>query len=783
MKLARRLLLRTILAAALLILAAGLILPRLNADRFGQRVKASLEEALGRQVEIGKVRLDLFNGPGFSVDTVVIHDDPAVSLEPFAYVETLEARISFLSIWAGRLRFSSLRLSSPSINLTRRESGPWNFVHLLERSHAAHAATSSFGLPAIQIRDGRINLKLGTMKSVFYLSDARVDITPPDSSGGEWRVRFEGAPARNDHPTRSFGQFTARGRWRPGGPIDASVELEPSSLSDLVRLVHGHDVGVHGLVALRLRLTGPPTSVSVNGRAELSDVHRWDLLAPHTGAWPLDVAGTLDLPAQNLVVHSATSEGAPLPIALEFRLTNYLRQPRWAALVRLDHFPAAPLPEVARHMGLPLPAEVALAGTLTGGVGYSPETGVQGAITGEQLAVTLPDSPPVSVDRAQVQLTGGTARLERTAFTSAGASAAIQADYDWRRRALRASIVSSGMPLSEPSPAAERLLGPVPLLGECRTGAWKGEVDYTYDGGAAAGAWTGAFQLTDAVFELAGLAEPVELDSARVAIREDGVVVDRMRGRAGSVEFAGEYRRAAAADAVPQLRLNIPKLDSAELEKLFLPALRRDESLFARALRLGRSRRVPDWLAGRRADAAVEIGALALGEAGLEGVKARVRWDGPALEASDLSARFGDGSVAGRLTANLRRSLPSYRLNGRFRNVRWSGGRWDGRGTLQTSGTGPDLLRNLRFDGAFKGHSLALGADAGEATAISGSCVFTMTTGLPSLVFSDLAMTVGEASYKGQGSTGPDGRVHLDFTDGQRSLRLTGTLSPLALVR
>src|ERR1035441_10015961 len=49
-----------------------------HADRFGQRLQASLGRSLGRQVEIGKVHFSLFKGPGFSVDSVTIYEDPAI---------------------------------------------------------------------------------------------------------------------------------------------------------------------------------------------------------------------------------------------------------------------------------------------------------------------------------------------------------------------------------------------------------------------------------------------------------------------------------------------------------------------------------------------------------------------------------------------------------------------------------------------------------------------------------------------------------------------------------
>ena len=66
---------------------AGFLAPAFTADQYGHRLQDSLERALGRHVEIGKVHFSLFKGPGFSVDNVTIHEDPAIGIEPVAYIE------------------------------------------------------------------------------------------------------------------------------------------------------------------------------------------------------------------------------------------------------------------------------------------------------------------------------------------------------------------------------------------------------------------------------------------------------------------------------------------------------------------------------------------------------------------------------------------------------------------------------------------------------------------------------------------------------------------------
>ena len=176
-------------------------------------------------------------------------------------------------------------------------------------------------------------------------------------------------------------------------------------------------------------------------------------------------------------------------------------------------------------------------------------------------------------------------------------------------------------------------------------------------------------------------------------------------------------------------------------------------------------------------EAAIEIGSLVVKDLPIENVHARVLWDGASLEATDLTARLNEGSIAARFTANLRRSEPAYHVNMRFRDLTWMGGAWTGRSLLQTSGTGLELMQNLRLEGSFKARSVSLAADT-EAKDVSGSYAFTMARGLPVLRFSDVLITLGDTSFKGRGATGPDGRVYFNLSDGQTQIRLNATLSP-----
>src|ERR1700728_870328 len=116
---------RCLLIGALGVVAIGLAAPKISANRFRPRIQAALEAALNRPVHLGAVHLNLFTGPGFTVDDVQIDDDPAAGIEPFAHVEHMQARIRWTSLFTGNLTFSSLRLDTPNVNVVKIPSGPW----------------------------------------------------------------------------------------------------------------------------------------------------------------------------------------------------------------------------------------------------------------------------------------------------------------------------------------------------------------------------------------------------------------------------------------------------------------------------------------------------------------------------------------------------------------------------------------------------------------------------------------------------------------------------------
>ena len=724
--------------ALALLLVAGIAAPYLSGDRFAPRIRAALERALGRKVELGAVHFSLFAGPGFSVDNVVIHENPAIGIEPIAYVGSLEAVPRLTSMFGGHLEFASIRLDDAIINVVKTggpsEPGRWNFEPLLNRSVIR-------AIPELHVRSGRINFKFGDTKSVFYLTNTDLDIAPPSHGAATWNAEFTGEPARTDKPAHGFGEFIARGRWTQTGVgrLDLDVRLEKGAIGEIVALVHGFDAGIHGTVAARMHL-----------------------------------AGRLNVPAQTIEMESSTAGGETLPLAVRFRCSDYLSQPRWGVALNWNRFPAGPVLDLARHMGADLPANLNMTGSLDGVLGYSGQGSLEGVLDFHDTSIAIPDSPPIRSKQARLVFDGGHAKLAPAVVrTVQDETAQLEADYDWKAQSLDLTISTDAMRLE--SLRAQAALAAIPWLEQVSSGSWKGQLRYQM--AAAKTGWSGAIDLEDANFPLPGLAEPLAVESATAHIDGARVTLDRIHAQAGKIAVQGEYRYEPQMARPHRLRIRIAEADLAELERLLMPTLRHSRGLIARALSLGRAT-LPEWLAERHLDAIVQIGSLQLGGAEARDVQTHLIWDAAKAEFADIRASVDGGRVTGVLAVGLRGGRPTYRLQARAKGVAWKSGKVDAETVLESSGTGVELLAGLHSTGTFVARGLEMDAlpDLGD---VSGAYDLRWARMAPLVRFTDLQMVSGEDTYTGQGATQADGRLVFLLTSGSKEMRVSGTLAEL----
>ncbi len=768
---------RLILFATLLLLFADWYVRRISAARFEAPIRAALEDALGRKVRMGQVTFQLLPMPGFTIDNVYVADDPTVGPEFTAYIGTLRARPTFSALFGGPLGFASVDLEETSINLTRIdkvESGVrWNFSSLLrDASHPKSLAA----FPAIHMIEGRVNFKFGDTKSIFYLLDTDVDLWPPARSNGPWTLSMRGQPARTDRPARGFGWFTARGEWRPGdGAITVDVKLEKSELGDMITLFEGHESGLHGHIQGDAHLAGPMTRVGIAGRVMLDDVHGWNQTPPGGNPLPLAVGGAIDALGQTIEIR-ATTGGQQPPIDLRYRVSDYLARPRWAVTAIFSKLPMPPVIELARNLGLNIPADLKFDGTAQGAVGYSMPQGVprmDGAVRVTDSTLAVAETPPLKIPNADVQFAGSQITLAPAAIANdMNETATLQASYDTASQMFEASLASEGMSIA--SLRRQTSIAGVPLLGQATQGMWSGNLHYS----SQLPAWSGAIQLKNADIPVEALAQPLHLIAADAAIDGAGVVIRHLSLTVGGIAAQGEYRYEAAAPRPHRFRINVARADGAALEKLLAPTLRHGNLLnYALGLISGTPGTVPEpaWMQTMGADGTVQVAALNLGGRSFTNLKTRVLWDGDEVRLSGLQGQGMDAAFAGLATVDLAQREPRYVISGKVAGLPWRAGAMEAEGTLSTSGTGLDLLRNMTAVGSFRGRDIDL-TPLDTYETVDGCFEWSWDARNPKLKLTELTMTSGGATWMGSAEMQDGGQLVLRVSDGTKQIQASGAL-------
>jgi hypothetical protein len=825
---------RFLIIAGIVVIAGG-VAPFLPLPFLRPGIEQALARRLGRRVDIDQVSLSLFGGPGFSLSGVIIHEDPRAGIEPFAYAQSVDARVDLLGLLAGRRGFSSLRFGDATLNLVRTRAGEWNFQYLL------NARLSD--VPSIHLRGARMNLKFGQTKSVLYFDDADLDISPGDQ--GSLDLRFSGAPARTDRSAQDFGHLFVRASWIPASadrPLNVKVEWEPSSLDGLAKLFGRSWFDLQGQVSLNAQLAGTPSHLAVTGEVQLDEGRRSDFLPSREGKWDLPYRGTLDLMAEKLELESilnanasnatppnANADANVPPFAARLEAGDLLTSPQWRASVEFNEAPLATVADAARRVGAPLPAKLSAEGMVSGHLQYEAESGLTGNLEAREAALAMPDSPVVRSISVPITIAAQTISFGPCAVSlhekvpdqkaaeksdekpGEGQSAQVEASYKFDgSAAAEFKITTRGMDLG-----GLRTFASVPLLGQATVDAsvhdraapdrrakatWRGTIYYQRSGryqsaGAEEGAWTGDYSVENARIAVDGIADPVRILSANISAGAGRLAVTKMKAKAGDIAFTGEYRWDSKAgnasskdsqagdfkaDRPHKFKLQIGEATMAELDRLFKPTLVRGGGFIERTLRLGSASPAPDWLAQRKAEGTVTIAALIAGDHKLAVDSARVVWDGASVRLSAIDGHMLDSNaegatLKGELNVDLSEGAPQYRLTGKVGGVPYNGGRLDFEGRIEAAGDGPPLLASLRATGTLNGRSIAFSPDA-DFRNVSGHFQASLQGTSPRWKFTDLEVTQGSDVYLGEGAAQADGKIVLDLMNRGKQFRYTGSL-------
>jgi len=316
---------RLALVLAVLFAARGGASLVLRTRRVHDALRARLERAFARPVEVGRFDVSLWSGPRLEAHYVTVGDDPQFGYEFLLRADQLSAAPDWPALLRGRLLFYRFSFDRPSLNLVRAADGRWNLVTWA--AALPNFAAASGGQPAfassgagrveeVVVSNARINFKRGADKLPFALVGVNGRLSP--SRDGRWSIALDAQPFRAGVTLQDAGtlRFTgllpqavssasAAGAATGTPPAEFSLEWRRVSLSDALRLFSGGDFGVRGSLEASLIGRGPRPARAADasqpsrgadsgggtraageapgaawkfsGTLRLADVHRWDL--------------------------------------------------------------------------------------------------------------------------------------------------------------------------------------------------------------------------------------------------------------------------------------------------------------------------------------------------------------------------------------------------------------------------------------------------------------------------------------------------------------------------
>lgn len=772
---------RVLLATPILTVASVFAAPYFRADQYKAQIQQNLERVLGRRVDLqGEARFQLYPLPGVSLSRVVIHELPALGLEPIAYLDypgsSLDVSLSPLALIMGRVKVTGVRLVAPSLNLTKSNNGQWTFQPLIDKAMGEGRA-AGFDLDAIEVQGARLNFKIGDVKSVFYLADTDLRIEADSGNANRYGMIIEGDPARTDRTSSSFGRLTGRGmlsfgRGKEESRIDLSVSIDRTPLAEIVSALQGRGIGLGGFVASQAKLSGPLSQVKIEGTLQLAEADRFRWLLPRAASGRgRDFTGTLDWPGQELRLRTVDQDPAASPVSLRLRAFDLFRQPRWAMLLGIDKAPLGSVRALAGELALTLPAETPLEGALSGVMGYSSLHGAHGQLAMAQASVAVPAQPaPVTVNEARVIVDGLQWRVPAAEIRlSERESVTVESLVDMASGRRELTAATAGLDVEQSRAIWRQLAGADPLFFDrCQQGRWAGTLRYSQESASAPPGWAGDLRVTGAVCSVEGLVDPVRVQSAQVNVKGAAMAARRVAARVGDLAVTGEMDYDPARRRPVRLRLSTPAASLAAIERLLLPALRRDAGFISRTL--GRRVPVPEWLARRRAEAVLAVGAL---DQRLEAIEARLLWDGTQIDIPEWKASAWRGAAKGRAHISLDAAEPVYSGSITLTDAAWREGRASAEAAWETTGVGGvRLLAALKAQGTFQTKGAVLAEPDAALDTITGQ--FVWAAGRLQLNGAQWTTAAGE-SFEGQGSAAADGKLMLDPAGG-RGARVTGRL-------
>ena len=326
-------------------------------------------------MDVGSVHVRILP-PGFDLENLVVHDDPAFSPEPVLRAQEVTAAVRFLPLFRGHIEVSRLSLIEPSVNLVRNSDGHWNLESLLEHARqtpvAPTSASRSIGRPAfpyIEADRGRINFKLGSEKKSVALTDA--DFSLWQDSDVSWGVRLKAQPMRTDLNLSDTGLLRMNGTWQRADslrntPVLFSIQWEKAQLGQVTKFLSGQDRGWRATVRVNANVSGTPGDLLIDSQLSLQDFRRYDIVADSDLTLRTRCTShysSIDRGFHDVSCVTPVGDGS---LSVTGNVARILAPAQYALTLRAEKLPMLALLTLARRAKADLPSDLQATGTLDG---------------------------------------------------------------------------------------------------------------------------------------------------------------------------------------------------------------------------------------------------------------------------------------------------------------------------------------------------------------------------------------------------------------------------------
>jgi AsmA protein len=279
---------RFLFIALLAVLLLAFLPPLINLGRYQRSVATSIGNSLGRPVHLDRISLTLLPLPGFTIQNLVVGEDPAFGTEPIIRANSVHVTLRISSLWRRHMEFSTISFSEPSINLVHAADGRWNIEGVLlqaSRIETAPTAQRHAGpaprFPYIEATGARLNFKQSQEKLPFSLVDSDFALWLPDPH--QWHFRLRAHPTRTDRNVSDTGTIDIESTLSPGPSLrQVALNLQgqwhDAPLGEASRVLFGRDAGWRGQMNLAANIRGTFGDSAVTTHLTLMDARPADFV-------------------------------------------------------------------------------------------------------------------------------------------------------------------------------------------------------------------------------------------------------------------------------------------------------------------------------------------------------------------------------------------------------------------------------------------------------------------------------------------------------------------------